>query len=141
MARKLYRLPEQGKIAGVAAGVADYFDMDVTLMRLLFVAAALLSGGSVIIVYIIFAFVMPTAGAVKDEPFDVSEKVDTLAKEMKRNGHAENIGNYAGLALILLGAWLLLGEFFPSIFSFQWSIIWPCLVILLGLWIITKGRK
>jgi phage shock protein PspC (stress-responsive transcriptional regulator) len=141
MAKRLYRLPEQGKIAGVAAGFADYFDMDVTLMRLLFVAAVLLSGGTVIIVYIIFAFVMPTEGAAKNEPFDVSEKVDTLANEMKRNGHAENIGNYAGLALILLGAWLLLGQFFPAVFSLQWSIIWPCLVILLGLWIITKGRK
>ena len=141
MTRRLYRIPEKGKIAGVAAGFADYFDMDVTLMRLIFVAAALLSGGTAIIVYVIFAFVMPTEGDPKDEPFDVSEKVDTLASEMKRNGHAENIGNYAGLALILLGAWLLLGQFFPGLFSLQWNIIWPCLVILLGVWIVSKGRK
>jgi phage shock protein PspC (stress-responsive transcriptional regulator) len=139
MTKKLYRIPSQGKIAGVAAGFAEYFDMDVTLMRLLFVAALLLTGGAVIVVYIIFAFILPVEGRAKDGSFD--EKVETIAEEMKTNGGARNAGNYTGAFLVLLGAWLLLGQFFPVVFNLQWSVIWPCLVILLGLWIITKGRK
>lgn len=141
MARKLYRLPEQGKIAGVAAGFADYFDMDVTMMRLLFVAAALLTGGGIILIYIVLVFILPVAGEAKNRPFDVSEKVDTLAEEIKRNGNGRAIGNYMGLALVLLGSWLLLGQFFPEVFQLQWAIIWPCLIILLGVLIISKGRK
>jgi phage shock protein PspC (stress-responsive transcriptional regulator) len=139
MAKRLYRLPSEGKIAGVAAGFADYFDMDVTLMRLLFVAAVLLTGGAVIVVYIIFAFVLPVQGRSTNGSFD--EKVETFAEEMKTSGGARNVGNYTGIFLILLGLWLLLGQFFPVVFNLQWSIIWPCIVILLGLWILTKGRK
>lgn len=141
MAKKLYRLPEKGKIAGVAAGFADYFDMDVTMMRLLFVAATLLSGGGVIFAYIILAFVLPTAGDTKNQPFDVSDRVDTLAEEMMQSGRARTIGNYVGVALIILGAWLLLGQFFPVLFKFQWNIIWPALIILFGVWIVSKGGK
>ena len=139
MARRLYRIPSEGKIAGVAAGFADYFEMDVALMRLLFVAAVLITGGAAIIVYIIFAFVLPVEGRAKTGTFD--EKVETFAEEMKTTGGARNVGNYTGFFLILLGLWLLLGQFFPVVFNLQWSIIWPCIVILLGLWILTKGRK
>jgi phage shock protein PspC (stress-responsive transcriptional regulator) len=139
MAKRLYRIPSEGKIAGVAAGFADYFEMDVTLMRLLFVAAVFLTGGAAIIVYIIFAFVLPIEGRAKTGSFD--EKVETFAEEMKASGGARNVGNYTGIFLILLGIWLLLGQFFPAVFNLQWSIIWPCVVILLGLWILMKGRK
>lgn len=139
MPKRLYRVPAKGKIAGVAAGFAEYFDMDVAFLRLLFVAAALVSGGAAIIVYIIFAFVLPVKGQVRSESFD--EKVETLAEEMKRTGRAQDVGNYTGLFLILLGSWLLLGQFFPVLFQLQWNILWPFLVILLGFWILTKGRK
>lgn len=38
---KLYRDPENGKIAGVCAGIADYFSWDVTTVRILTVISAL----------------------------------------------------------------------------------------------------
>lgn len=141
MARQLYRIPEKGKIAGVAAGFAEYFDMDVTLMRLLFVAVALLSAGSAIVAYIVLAFVMPVAGSAKTQEFNINERADTLAKEMRENGHVQSAGNYIGGALIILGLWFLLGQFFPIVFSVQWSVIWPLLIVLLGVWILIKGRK
>jgi phage shock protein C len=43
MAKKLYRSSKQRMIAGVCGGLAEYFDMDVNIMRLLFVAISLLS--------------------------------------------------------------------------------------------------
>lgn len=46
-------------IAGVAAGLAEYFDIDTVLMRVLFVASIFLGPG--ILVYIILVFVMPNA--------------------------------------------------------------------------------
>ena len=139
MPKRLYRIPSEGKIAGVAAGVAEYFDIDVTLMRLLFVAAVLLTGGAMIVVYIIFALVLPVEGRSSSKSFD--EKVETFAEEMKTSGRVRNVGNYTGIFLVILGLWLLLGQFFPVVFNLQWSIIWPCVVILLGLWILTKGRR
>jgi phage shock protein C len=52
-------------IAGVCAGIAEYFDLDPTLVRILFVLLAL---GPVpgILVYIILAVIMPEAPAIEE---------------------------------------------------------------------------
>ncbi len=47
-------------VAGVAGGLAEYFDVDATLVRLLFVVGTLL-GGPGLVVYIILWLVMPEA--------------------------------------------------------------------------------
>ena len=62
--KTLYRIPKNGMIAGVCAGLADYFDMDVTLMRVIFVAGALLTGIGLLL-YIILALVLPVSGGAK----------------------------------------------------------------------------
>jgi phage shock protein C len=51
--RRLARLPERGKIAGVCAGIADYFDTDVSLVRLLWVVLSIIPGALIggVIVY------------------------------------------------------------------------------------------
>ena len=59
-ARRLYRPLAGRKISGVAQGFAEYMDMDVTVMRLLWVGLTLLSGGVVLLVYIIAWMVMPS---------------------------------------------------------------------------------
>ena len=56
--KKLYRCQSEGKLAGVCAGIAKYFDIDPTIIRLIWVAITL-AGGSGLIAYIICAFVMP----------------------------------------------------------------------------------
>ena len=58
MKKKLYKSRTDKKLCGVCGGIAEYFDMDVTLVRLAWVAFTLL-GGSGILAYIIAAIVMP----------------------------------------------------------------------------------
>jgi len=48
-----------GKVMGVAAGLADYTGVDATLVRLGFVAATLLTGPLMIALYIVAAWVAP----------------------------------------------------------------------------------
>jgi phage shock protein C len=50
--RKLYRSQSQRMWAGVCGGLAEYFHVDVTLMRVLFVAMTILSGGLGLLVYL-----------------------------------------------------------------------------------------
>lgn len=51
-------------IAGVCAGLAEYFGLDVTLVRVLYVIVSLLSAAFPgIIVYIVLMFVMPPEGS------------------------------------------------------------------------------
>ncbi|MCW1908644.1 MAG: PspC domain-containing protein [Candidatus Saccharibacteria bacterium] len=56
--KRLYKISEQGKIAGVCAGLSEYFELDVTLIRLAMVASIFI-GGAGIVFYIIAALVMP----------------------------------------------------------------------------------
>ena len=56
--KKLYRSRTDKKIFGVCGGLADYFDVDVTVIRILFLIALLCVGGG-LIAYLICALVMP----------------------------------------------------------------------------------
>lgn len=58
MDRKLYRAEEGKMIAGVCAGLAEYFAIDPTLVRLAWVLFCAL-GGSGVLAYIIAAIVIP----------------------------------------------------------------------------------
>ena len=58
MKKRLYKSSFDKKICGVCAGIANYFDIDPTVIRLAWVVFTLL-GGSGIIAYIIAAIVMP----------------------------------------------------------------------------------
>ncbi len=56
---KLCKIEEEGKIFGVCAGLARYFKIDVTVIRLLWLLAAIFGVGSPVLVYIIVAIVLP----------------------------------------------------------------------------------
>ena len=60
-AKKLYRSLTQKMVAGVCGGLAEYFDIDVSIIRLIFIAIALASALiPMFIFYIIAWIVIPT---------------------------------------------------------------------------------
>ena len=58
MERKLQRNTQDKKLAGVCSGLAEYFDVDVTLIRVVFIMAVL-AGFSGILAYIILWIIVP----------------------------------------------------------------------------------
>src|SRR4029453_13623254 len=58
-AKELRRIREGKKIAGVCGGVARYFDLDVTLVRILWVVLTICPPLPGLIAYIVFWIVMP----------------------------------------------------------------------------------
>ena len=61
MEKKLYRIMEGKQLCGVCTGLARYFSLDITVVRLLTVLLALFGPG--IVAYIVCAFVIPEAPA------------------------------------------------------------------------------
>ena len=61
MEKRLVRNVQDKKIAGVCAGLADYLDIDPTLVRALWILFTLL-GGSGVLAYVILYFLLPEAG-------------------------------------------------------------------------------
>ena len=56
--KKLFRSTTDKKICGVCGGLAEYFDMDPTVMRILWVVLAFMAGSG-ILAYLICALIMP----------------------------------------------------------------------------------
>lgn len=56
--KKLYRIPSEGMIGGVCAGLGEYLDVDPTIIRLVFVLLAF-GGGSGVLIYIIMWLIIP----------------------------------------------------------------------------------
>jgi phage shock protein C len=57
--RKLYRSHSNRMIAGVCSGLGDFFGIDPTVIRLIFVAGTLLGFGSFILIYLVLFIVVP----------------------------------------------------------------------------------
>lgn len=65
MAKKLLKSKNDIMLDGVCAGLAEYFNIDPTIVRVIFVIISV-SGGAGLLAYIILALVMPRAGSERD---------------------------------------------------------------------------
>lgn len=128
--KRLQRNTQNKVIAGVCSGLADFFGIDVALMRVIFILL-LVAGYSGFLIYLILWIVMPKANHAENQSYDNAES--TVAQSGK--------GSWiAGVILIAIGSLCLLDDFLPK---FDWSTIWPVLLIVLGLLLIVpfKNRK
>ncbi len=64
---ELYRNPSQGKIAGVCAGLADYFGWETWLVRILVVSGVLLGMGWFVVIYIAAWFILDKKPGTADK--------------------------------------------------------------------------
>ncbi len=84
--RRLYRIPSGAMIAGVCTGLAEYFRIDVAIVRIAFAVSALLTQGAAIIVYIVMMFVVPEAGTPEEQaaaggmPFNARDVINRVGK-------------------------------------------------------------
>ena len=77
MHKKLYRSVREKMLGGVAAGVAEYFDIDPTIVRLIFVLSIFV-GGAGIIAYIIMWIVVPKGPFV---PYNMNANIPPQNQE------------------------------------------------------------
>jgi phage shock protein PspC (stress-responsive transcriptional regulator) len=88
--KRLYRIRDDAKIAGVCAGIGAYFDLDANIIRLLFIVAALFTSGFFILIYIAMMFLIPSAhtseewAAAHGVPFNAQEVIDRAKREYGR---------------------------------------------------------
>lgn len=109
--RKIYRLKDDCIIAGVSGGMAEYFEIDATLIRVIFILLTI-GGGSGILIYLILWLIIPKEGGkevkidrekkVKEFADDIGEKAQDLAKEIKKDIKVGKRGSFLGLVLSLL---------------------------------------
>ena len=59
MKKRIYKNREKKMLCGVCAGVAEYFDIDPTIVRILWIAGIFLSLGTGVLAYLLCWFLIP----------------------------------------------------------------------------------
>jgi phage shock protein PspC (stress-responsive transcriptional regulator) len=59
MMKKLFRSRHDAKLFGLCGGLAERFEIDATLVRLMWIVAAFITGGSAFFLYIIASMLVP----------------------------------------------------------------------------------
>jgi phage shock protein PspC (stress-responsive transcriptional regulator) len=60
--KMLMRPRDARMLAGVCAGVADYFSLDVTLVRVIWAVVSLITGGAGVLAYLVAWIIIPDEG-------------------------------------------------------------------------------
>ena len=152
--KKLYRSRIDRMIAGVAGGLANYFDIDPTIVRVLFVVSIFIGGGG-IIAYVILWIVVPeeqfifqssgstpsdkkeTGNSTSGSDFQGAGEGKSEIENMISKAHS-NKKYFVGIILIFLGILFLLDNFIPH---FHFEHYWPLILIALGVGIIMKATN
>lgn len=88
MAKRLYKSTER-KLCGVCSGIAEYFNIDPTLVRLIWVIAACVSAGAGIIAYIVCALIMPDRPSSAADWNNMKRANDYSEADKEFNSHFE----------------------------------------------------
>ena len=149
METKLYRVPSEAMLGGVCAGLARYLNMDVTIVRLIFVLLVVLPGLGVLLYFILW-FLLP---AEEDVLSGSGYSADDMSWRGRRFGREvsevftkrrENTIRLAGIGLILMGIVALLRILVPTVFGWIDRISGPLALMLVGgvlLYFALKGGK
>ena len=81
MDNRLTRSLRDRMLTGVAGGMAEYFDIDPVIIRLLWVLGAVFTGGLLVLVYFVMAIIMPSPPEDEEEYEDEDEDDDLDEEE------------------------------------------------------------
>ena len=83
--KRLYRSSDQKMFLGVCGGLGEYFDVDPTIIRAIFVVTTLLVGTS-IAVYAVLALIMPSEASLEVDPRTAAQNTINEASDEIRKG-------------------------------------------------------
>lgn len=132
MNRSLYRCRHDRKLAGVAAGVAEYFDLDPTVVRVVWFLS-IFFGGLGIFLYIAMALIVPLEPMTDAQAAVAAAGSAWAAPSAHRHRGGSGSGRLAtfvGAVLILFGGVALVDAVAPAFDA--WRYLWPAFIVGLG---------
>ena len=161
MNRRLYRCQHDKRIAGVASGLAEYFDVDPTIIRVLWVIS-IFFGGIGLLAYIAMAIIVPLepeqgfmpggqpgpdgtvdGGAPGAGPSPAPSPAGwhstaiTHRRPTRGGGHATTI---FGAILILFGAVALIDAYLPA-WADSGKFLWPAFIVGIGVLLVVTAMR
>ncbi len=160
MAKKAFRSKTDCKVAGVCGGLAEYFNLDSTLLRIVMILLAFYGGVGVILYLLAWFLIPPNPEEESTDSFNRTEKarekvVSTvrdvggrLEKTWRNRGRGEKGGQKTlimGIVVLLVGLLFFLNG--VGVFNIQfswsrwWGIIWPAGLVGVGAYLIYEHLR
>ena len=142
MRERLYRSRDERLFLGVAGGLAEWFDVDPSIVRLAFVLFSL-AGGAGLVVYIAMAILVPERppGVPVRPGVALTGEPTTAASDAGARPRRRDDGRGAlvfGVLLVVVGAWFLLRRAIPALDLDNW---WPVLLIGIGVVLLVGAAR
>jgi phage shock protein C len=141
MNRRLYRCRHNRMLAGVAGGVAEYFDLDPSLVRIFFIVS-IFFGGIGLLLYIGMAIIVPLEPASAEVPGTANATGEAAALPEAHRHAARGDGPWTmlvGGAFVLFGSLALVDRFLPAL-DVEHFIV-PAVMIGLGALLLMKAVR
>jgi phage shock protein C len=144
MPTRLERSPNNRVVAGVCGGIAEYLQIDATLVRVFFVIGTVLTAGLGILAYIVLLVLMPLPGQrapfVQTTPSDPSNPAQTVPMTPPPPpdpAAAERRRATFGYFLVALGVVFLVANL--GAFRFvRFDIVWPLVLVGAGVLLLAQ---
>jgi len=150
MNKKLYRSRKEKMLGGVAGGLGEYFEIDPTLVRIIFVVSLFL-GGTGVLAYIILWIVVPEEPWVfymgnekkeneekKETPPSSSENYFESEYQRTVNERRQKRSTVIGVILVIIGLLFLANNFIPRI---HFSDFFPLILIGIGIGLLINSKR
>ncbi|ASJ02648.1 transcriptional regulator [Thermococcus profundus] len=140
--KRLVRSKRDRMFLGVLGGLAEYLNVDPTLVRLVFVILLVFNPVTMVILYLLAAIVVPEEGE-NEKP--VEERLNDIMREAEKVVSGEEgseIIKIVAIVLILIGAMYLAVFALPALFIFRTPVgtnLLAILLILLGIILLFRG--
>ena len=145
--RHLTRSRSDYMLGGVCAGLAKYFSIDPTIMRLIMVLLVI-SGGSGVFLYIVLWIVLPsedlqdTQRALSGD--EIGRRARQMGEEMRQVASQPNprTAQFLGIALVVLGlVYLVQNLHIPWLMWFNLQIAWPIVLVFAGVLLLVRAFR
>ncbi len=124
VSRRLYRSRTDSVIGGVCGGVAEYLDVDPSIVRIIWAILGLVTGGIFVVLYVVMWIVVPEA------PGTEGAAAPSAASPPPARRRGSGSGSLVlGLILVGVGAYFLVRQYLPQIDT---DLLWPIGLVLLG---------
>ena len=141
----LYKSQTNRVILGVCGGLGEYFDIDPTIIRLLFIIFTF-AGGAAILIYLALAVIMPVREGeaepklIEDGMKNAKEFVHSVfSNEEVTTESIQKRRNTLAIAVFLIGLFALLNN--ENLFvNVNFSLLWPTFIMVVGLALFAKKK-
>lgn len=133
MDKKVYRSIDDKVLAGVCGGLANYFDIDSTIVRVLWILG-FFAGGLGILAYIICAIIIPQE-SFAEYNMNKSKYDEAMPRYDKDKSSKNKV--VLGSILVIIGVFSLIDEY---LYWINIEKLWPLIFIVIGIYIIVKKQ-